>query len=85
MEILNLNMEDAKKGRSGKRGTVTHRINELHGEVNDQILANELKEKIKKLKDSMEELGVAQDALINSIPADDNKENDIEVSMVLWI
>ena len=60
-------MEEATKGRSAKGGIMTRRINELHGALKNEMSWNEIMEKVNKLKDAMENLGEAQDAVINLI------------------
>ena len=66
-------MEEATKGRSAKGGIVTRRINELHGALKNEMSWNEIMEKVNKLKDAMENLGEAQDAVINLITDDKEK------------
>ena len=66
-------MEEAKKDRSGKGGTVTRRINELLGALEYNTSPIVLKEKIQKAKDAIENLGTAQDTYVNLI-----KEGDTE-------
>ena len=66
--------DEAKRSRSSKAGTVTRRINELHGAIWCAAQPNELKEKIQKVKDVMELLGAAHDSYVSYIDATDEAE-----------
>ena len=71
-------MGEATKSRRTKGGIVTRRINELHGALKNEISRYEIMEKVNKLKDAMESLGEAQDAVINLIQDDNEKNKKIE-------
>ena len=62
--------EDLKKNRSARGGTVTRRVKELLGAIRLSSTTMELKEKIQKVKESMEALGEAQDAYVSLLGED---------------
>ena len=57
---------------------MTRRINELHGALKNEMSWNEIMEKVNKLKDAMENLGEAQDTVINLITDDEEKPKKLE-------
>ena len=64
-------MEDAKKERSSKAGTVTRRVKELENAVKSGVSAVEIKEKISNFKYTFSELGELQDNYNQLIDATD--------------
>ena len=64
-------MEEAKKDRSGKGGTVTRRIHELLGALEYDTSPIVLKEKNHQLMDVIEVLGAVQDTYVNLIEEGD--------------
>ena len=60
-------MEEIKKKRSSKGGTVTRRINELNNALKVDVEETDLMEMITKLKTATAELGEVHDMLITEI------------------
>ena len=60
-------MEEAKKLRSNKGKTVTRRINELDFATKSGVPTAELEVKVGKLREAMEELGVAHDGVMAAV------------------
>ena len=53
------------------------RINELYEAVKNQVPSNEVRDKVNKLKDAMENLGIEPDKVINLIADDEEKDKNI--------
>ena len=67
-------MEDAKKNRSDKGRMATRRTNELNSAISQELPVEELESKIGILKEAMEELGLAQDKVLEKLEEDNDKE-----------
>ena len=67
-------MEDAKKQKSSKGGTVTRRINELNIISRNEASETNVIETIDKLKVATEELGVSHDAYVSLLNESEQKD-----------
>ena len=70
-------MEEAKKQRTNKARVVTRRTTEVKNAVASRSLPEDVTEKIKLLKTSMNELGPLHDNVIELIAADENYDANI--------
>ena len=67
--------EAAKARCSAKKGVATRRINELSGAAKCDAHPNELKEKIQRVKEAMENLGLAFDGYIALLDGENEKDS----------